>query len=282
MGVLFAFGSAVFFALANMGIGSSSRRFGALPALVWAQLIGLLLVIPAAFVIQGTPVVPDHSWLPLLVAGFAAVAAYSGLFLAFGTGQLSVVAPLVSSWSVIAVLTAIVWPGEPLRLIPGLGVLCVVAGNAALARISTHPDSPTATPWKAFGYAGLSAVGFGVMVPALDVAAQGIGPLWTIPGVWGIELCLLTPLAFWHRASRQLPRGRDWIQAGRAGLLEVTGFICIVFAVTNAPIVVVGPISSLSTAFSVALGVVVLGEHVPKKGLVAAGVACMGVVLVNL
>jgi drug/metabolite transporter (DMT)-like permease len=51
---------------------------------------------------------------------------------------------------------------------------------------------------------------------------------------------------------------------------------------THAPLSVLSPVSSLSTAASVALGMFLLGERLRPSAIVGAACASVGVVLVNL
>lgn len=68
----------------------------------------------------------------------------------------------------------------------------------------------------------------------------------------------------------------------RPGLLEVGGFIAVTIGVQVAPLAVVAPSSSLSTALTVLWSFLLLGERLPRRGRLAALAASVGVVLVNL
>src|SRR5262249_2611929 len=102
-GVVLGLGASLCWAIANVAIQRSSRRCGAFRALLWAQLVGIVLVAAVAPVadVRGAAFQrADALWL--LGAGAAALLAYVSLFYAFEHGRLTVVVPVMSSWSVIA------------------------------------------------------------------------------------------------------------------------------------------------------------------------------------
>ena len=176
-------------------------------------------------------------------------------------------------WAVIA--------GARLSPIGALGVGAVVLGNAVLAR--TGSGAGSRTPAGAIAWAAGSALGFGCMVPLIDRIGDALGRMWAIPAVWAVELAVLLPILLRQRRLGPRPVGTaDWIVAVRASLFEVGGFIALTFALSLAPLTVVSPISSLSTAGSVILGIVVLRERMRPITLAGAALACLGVVLVNL
>ena len=92
-------------------------------------------------------------------------------------------------------------------------------------------DGPDSTPPLALGLAVLSALGFGALVPAVDVAGAGVGRLWALPAVWGADLLIALPFLVGLRLVKARPRGgADWIRAGRVAFFEGSGFVCMSFA----------------------------------------------------
>jgi drug/metabolite transporter (DMT)-like permease len=280
LGTALGLGSAVSWACANVSIKPSSQRFGSWSALVWTQLIGGLLVTLAALAFEGPPTDVMASATPLLIAGVSAGVAYGGLFAALGSGQLAVIAPIISVWSVVSVGIAVVRDGAPISVAGASGVVLVLLGNVVLARSGAERDG--ATPPSAVMLALVSSLGFGIMVPAIDHVRAGIGPLWTVPLVWAIELTILVPILWRLGKLERRPRSRyDLFVASRAAVFEVAGFICLSYGLAYAPVTVISPLSSLQTAGSVALGLLLLGERVRRSALLGAVAASIGVVLVN-
>ncbi len=285
-GTLFALGCAVFWLFANVTIRPSSRRYGPLPALVWAQIAGLIPALGIAFIAEGAPAgYSTRALISLAIASLAALLAYGGLFTALARGKLSVVAPIISAWSALSVLIGLIWLGESLTILRGFAIILVLACNAWLAHMEGRSESKSSASTTALLAAAVSFVGFGLMVPAVKVLGEEVGPAWAVPAVWGLELALALPLLALLGQLKNVPRScRDWIGAGRPGLFEVAGFLCISFAIApgRAPVSVVGPISSLATAFSVLWGLFLLKEKLPPAAIIAAAGASLGVILVSL
>jgi drug/metabolite transporter (DMT)-like permease len=280
IGTLFGLGSALSWACANVSIKIAGERFGTWGALVWAQLIGGAIALVAAAIVEGAPGPVADTWIPLVAAGIAACAAYGGLFASLRLGQVAVVTPIISAWSLISVIYAVTYSGAALTRLAAVGVALVVIGNAVLARSGVKRGG--ATPPIAIALAGLSALGFGVMVPMIDLAGAQVGRLWAIPFVWGIELTLAVPVLWWLGLLKIRPTsGHDWWVAGRSAAFEVSGFICLSLGLSHASVTVVSPASSLSTAISVALGLLFLHERVRGVAIAGAFMASAGIVLIN-
>lgn len=253
---------------------------------MWAQLIGGLIAALAASLWEG---VPDRASLlgaaPLIVgAGLAAALAYGGLFESLRRGQVAIVSPIISAWSVMSVVIVAI-RGQPPTPVVAMGVLMVVAGNVTVARSaapSEDESEPTQTPRAAIAWAFAAACGFGVMVPLLAAAGSTVGRLWAVPLVWIVELGVLVPLLL-RLGLLTMPRvGADVLALARAAVFEVGGFIALSLGLGVAAVSIVSPVSSLSTMGSVALGVLLLRERVSRSALFGALLASAGVVVINL
>lgn len=284
IGVLLGLLSALMWALANAFIGPTTRRFGALGSLVWAQLMGGSLAVVVAFAIDGWPAeISTATAIAWTCGALAAAVAYGGLFESLRCGQLAVIAPIISSWAVISVGVGVFVFNERLSLATAVGVTLVVVGNIVLARYREHSETRDATPPRALLFAIASVLGFGVMVPCVELLGQGVGRLWTVPLLWGAELVLL--LSFLTLCKDLPPRPRNLAELGvlsRVGLFEVSGFLAMSLALGAAPMSLVTPAASLSTAFSVAIGVLFLKEHLSRAALIGASCASVGVVVLGL
>jgi uncharacterized membrane protein len=284
-GTLLGLLSALSWSCANVTIKTSTRRFGTFAALFASQIAGGLLVLPVAFAVEGRPgCIDGRTALMIGLAAVSACLAYGGLFAAFRRGPVAVLTPVVSAWTLISVAIGVALFGEALTAGQGVGVVLVLAGNTLLAVFGTR-RRPGGEPGGSGGIAAaaLSALGFGVMTPAIDAVGESIGALWTVPAVWVVELALFVPLALALGLVRAWPRSvRDWCVVSAPGIFEVIGFVAIVVALGLAPIAAVAPASSLSTALTIVLGMGLLKERMSRPALAGAFLAAAGVVAVNL
>ncbi len=300
IGTAWGLGSAISWACANAAIHAASRRVGSWSALVGAQVIGGTIAVLVALAHDGLPswsAIQDGAGY-LLGAGLAAALAYGGLFEALGRGQVAIVSPIISAWSVGSVFIVAI-RGQPPTAGVAIGVAMVVIGNIMVTRSVASRDGSEAqpvaeslagsaltqgsqTPRSAILWAVLAACGFALMVPMLDQAGGSVGRLWAIPLVWLVELTVLVPVLAGMRLLSAPRNAGDLVALGRAASFEVGGFICLSLGLGAAGVSIVSPVSSLSTAGSVALGVLVLRERVTKLALGGALFASAGVVVINL
>ncbi|MCA9321686.1 MAG: DMT family transporter [Planctomycetes bacterium] len=273
--------SALLWSLANLAIQPASRRFGTFGALALAQALGVLLAVLAAWPLEGGPAWPDTvTWSWIFGAALAAVLAYGGLFDALRRGRLSVCAPIISAWSALTVVVALVFYAERPGRVGLVGVVMVLLGNVLLGRSSAR-DGANRGEDGAIVSALLSAVGFGLFVPALREVGARTGELWAVAWVWGLELVIALPILWRLGFLPRWPRGRDWRLVGLSGGLEVAGCIALSLAANLAPMSEVAPASSLTTAFSVSWGLLILRERLRPIAIAGAIAASVGVLLVN-
>ncbi len=287
-GILLALGASVCWALANVTIKRAGQAVGAIRALLWAQLVGGL-----GFGLLGLGL--DHPTAPItssavawgIAAGVAALLAYTCLFHAFERARLSVTVPIMSSWAVLSAGISLVVLGERVRAGQLAGAALIVVGVITVARQSqskwdgaagADPRRERAALWAAAG----AAIGFGVMVPAIDQLAPAFGQLGVIALVYAADLVLGLPIAAVLRVDLRPPGRSAWPVVALAGFFETLGFACISLAGTHAPVAVVAPLASLAGSMTVIYAWVVLGERLSRPAAVGAIAVCTGVVVLSL
>jgi uncharacterized membrane protein len=285
LGVLLGLGASASWAVANVAVQRSARAVGPFRGMLWAQVVGALVVsVALPFEPHGAPFTPlDGVWV--VAMGAAGLLAYVSLFYAFEHGRLTVAVPIMSSWAVIAAGLSLAIFSEPVRPLQLVGAAGVVAGAVVVSRFA-RATTAAATPdggsprWllAAFG----AALGFGFMIPLIGLLTPVTGRLGVIPVAYGADIALGLPLALRFRVSLAPPRGREWLPVALAGVFETAGFLCIVLAGRYAPLALVSPLSSLASAFTVAFAWAFLGERPARAVLVGAALVCAGVVTLAL
>jgi drug/metabolite transporter (DMT)-like permease len=290
LGVLLALATSVSWTTANVFIQRSSRAVGPARSMLWALASGGLLsaVCAAIFDLRRAPVTPAVvAWVA--VAAAAGLVAYGGLFYAFAHAQLSVAVPLVSSWSLFAVLFARVAWGEAARVSHAAGAVAVFVGIVLVsvddARRTEASQSPEVTRGgrtsrrRAAVAALASGMGFGVMVPAMGRIAPAAGAFGATAVVYAAGLALAVPLAWVMGADCRPPPRSRWPVVLASGACETAGFVTLALAGRHAPTVVVAPAASLGSTMTVLYAWAVLREHPGTLARCGAALACGGVVL---
>jgi drug/metabolite transporter (DMT)-like permease len=284
-GIVLGLAASACWAVANVAVQRSARQVGTFRALVWAQLIGVVCVVPALpFDERSVPLALGH--VPWLVAsGVSALLAYVCLFYAFEHGRLTIAVPVMSSWAVIASGLSLLLFHETVRSPQLAGAALVVAGAVIVSRFAQAGSGDAAGAagaprWLLASFG--AALGFGVLIPAIGVLAPVTGRLGIIIVVYVADIVLGFPLALRYGVSLAPPTGRAWLPVALAGFFETAGFAAIAFAARFAPLALVSPLSSLASTFTVLFAWLVLRERPARPILLGAALVAVGVVVLAL
>ena len=280
VGILFGLGASASWAIANVVIQRSSRQLGAVRAALWAQVTGGIGAAAIALLEHAPEPWTARTAAWAAAGGVSALVAYAGLFTATEGGRLSIVIPIISSWSVLAAAIGIGVLGEHLKAVQLFGAALVVAGAWLVAQ--TPENVTTGGERTALGAALAGALGFGVLIPAIGQLAPAAGALGSVAVVMAIELLVAVPLGLALGFDLRPPRGEEWRAALAAGLFEVLGFACVALATGRAPVAVVGPTASIGGAVTVAWAWLVLRERPGAIALTGAALSAVGVVTLSL
>jgi O-acetylserine/cysteine efflux transporter len=288
VGVVLGLLASISWALANVAVQRSSRHVGPFRAMLWAQVVGIVVVLPALpFEARSAAVTPIFGvWVA--AAGAASLLAYVCLFYAFEHGRLTIAVPVMSSWAVIASALSLVLFRESVR--PGqlAGAALVIAGALVVGRFASSttagegagPAGGRAPRWLLASLG--AAVGFGLLIPAIGLLSPVTGKLGVIPVTYAADILLGLPLALRFRVSLAPPPRAAWGAVVLAGLFETSGFACIALATHFAPLALVSPLSSLASAFTVAYAWLILGERPARPVMLGAALVCAGVLILAL
>jgi O-acetylserine/cysteine efflux transporter len=290
VGVILGLLASISWALANVAVQRSSRHVGPFRAMLWAQVVGVVVVLPAlpfeARSLAATPL--TGVWV--LAAGAASLLAYVCLFYAFEHGRLTIAVPVMSSWAVLASALSLAIFRETVRLGQLAGAALVIAGALVVSRFASSTTAQGEAGAAAAGgraprwlLASLgAAVGFGLLIPAIGLLSPVTGRLGVIPVVYVADILLGLPLALRFRVSLAPPPRSAWAAVALAGLFETSGFACIALATRFAPLALVSPLSSLASAFTVAYAWLILGERPARPVMLGAALVCGGVLILAL
>ena len=242
-----------------------------------AATIGMLAasvgIVPVGLVVwwaQGRVALPVEGIALGLTSGVVEAAYFILLAAAYRRGDLSVVYPLARGTApLLAVFIGVVVLGERLGVPGSIGVIMLLAGFLVLQR-----------PWRAIGLARsggagarraaadsaiLFALATGVMIAtytAIDrVGTRQIDPfpyaaiLWLTCSVVLVAWVALVAggdlLRYWPEAARRAAVG---------GWLTLAAYMCILVALSVAPLSGVAPLRESATVFAAAWGSVRMGE----------------------
>ncbi|MBN8294145.1 EamA family transporter [Rhodobacter sp. NTK016B] len=238
------------------------------------SLIGLALALTQPF-----PAPAAWPW----IAGSALVHMAYQLFLAYAyeQGDLSRVYPIARGTApMIVLIVSLLFLSDPLEGNELWGIVILGGGIALMARgVLTSGESRRLLPFAlgaALATAGYTLVdGLGARVSGTPLAYVG----WLMVGA----ALVYTPaiVALRGRAVLRVPL-RGWAVGLAAGTASFGAYAIVVWAMTEAPIALVGALRETSILFAVLLGWLFFGERMDRGKAIAALLIVAGVVLTRL
>jgi drug/metabolite transporter (DMT)-like permease len=278
--VLFGIGSGLCWGVADFFGGLQARRLPALAVAFWSQIVGALALLGVLVLRGAAPVSTSLAW-----GAAAGVFGALGLVLfyrALAIGVMSLVAPVAACGALVPVIISLL-RGEPLGLLPALGIAVALAG---VVLVSVHTDTVAADQTAtraALPLALGAALNFGFFFACLDGGAgESAGTaLWTVAGA---RLSSLPTLAVLIAATvRRVPwPGRNWAPIAAVGVLDTVANALFAYAATSGNAGVVAVLGSLYPVATVLLGRVILDERLTWVQGSGVGIALVGVVLLSL
>ena len=278
IGGLFA---AVAWAATTMCYSRASRSLPSASVIALAMLVGFVVTAPAAL-IAGIPDDLNGDTVGLLfLAGAANLAGLLLVVTALRAGQVSIVAPIVSTEGAIAAVLAIL-AGEAIS--PGAGVtLALVAAGIALASAGTSEevvDEPmTRHPRRAVALAIVAALSFGVSLYATGQVSDDLAIPWALLPARVIGVVVLAvPLLF----ARRLVVTREGLPfVVLAGIGEVVGFAAFTLGARDG-IAISAVLASQFGVLAAVAAYALFGERLSRRQTAGVAAIAVGVAALTL
>ncbi|WP_300018040.1 DMT family transporter [Pseudonocardia sp.] len=271
MSVPVALPSALAYGVADFAGGLATRRVPVVSVTAGAQAVGLLVLLPAMWLLPGGASLPAVGY-----GALAGVAGASGLLLylkGLAVGPMGVVAPLSAVVGAGLPLVVGLVGGERLGPVTGLG-LAVALAAIVLATAGTRDAVAVRGILLGLG----AGVGFGMFFVGLDATPPGSG-LWPLLAGRVVSVTLLVVLLL---VTRVPILGSV---AGASGLVVVSGVfdslanVLFLLATRLGDLAVSAVLVSLYPVVVVVLARIVLGERLTVAQFAGAGLALTASVL---
>lgn len=132
MWILFAFGSALFAGLTTILAKCGIRKTDSDAATAIRTVIVLLFSWLMVWIVGSAPTVTSLSaktWVFLILSGLATGASWLCYFRALQLGDVNKVVPIDKSSTVLTILLALIFLGEPITWLKALAVVCIAVGT---------------------------------------------------------------------------------------------------------------------------------------------------------
>ena len=283
MWVLFALGSALFAGLTSVLAKCGIRKTDSDAATAIRTIVVLIFSWLMVWIVGSAPTITTLStktWVFLILSGLATGASWLCYFRALQLGNVNKVVPIDKSSTVLTILLAIVFLGEPVSWFKGIAVILI--GIGTLMMIEKKADSgenPEKKRWLL--YAVLSAV-FASLTSILGKI--GIDGVESNLGT-AIRTCVVLVMAWLIVLIKGKQHTLKVIPQNELGFICLSGlatgasWLCYYKALQDGLASVVVPIDKLSILVSIGFSALVFKEHLSKKAAFGLALIVVGTLM---
>ena len=283
MWVLFALGSALFAGLTSVLAKCGIRKTDSDAATAIRTLVVLNFSWLMGWIVGYAPTITTLStktWVFLILSGFATGASWLCYFRALQLGNVNKVVPIDKSSTVLTILLAIVFLGEPVSWFKGIAVILIGIGTfMMIEKKADSGENPEKKRWLL--YAVLSAV-FASLTSILGKI--GIDGVESNLGT-AIRTCVVLVMAWLIVFIKGKQHTLKVIPQNELGFICLSGlatgasWLCYYKALQDGLASVVVPIDKLSILVSIGFSALVFKEHLSKKAAFGLALIVVGTLM---
>ena len=273
LGILLAITAMLSWGVADFLAKKAIDQIGYKTSIVLNQLVAFVPVTVCAILFFKMPNITGELVAITFFAGITGVIGYIFLYRGFQKGNVSVVAPITASWSVITVLLAFFLFGETLTSIQIVGIIAVFIGiffaSTNLAEIKKSFEQGR----SAGTLDGVVAmIAWGISYALIKPITTQVGPIMALVF---LKILGVATLVSWTAATKIkifLPAKAVFLFIAFAGLLDFFGFLTFNFSLGTQFVSIASSIVATAPAVTVALAYVFLKERIvtnQKFGIMA-------------
>ena len=283
MWVIFAFASALFAGLTAILAKCGIRKTDSDAATAIRTIVVLLFSWLMVWIVGSGPTVTSLSaktWIFLILSGLATGGSWLCYFRALQQGDVNKVVPIDKSSTILTILLALIFLGEPVSWLKGLAILFIGAGTfLMIEKKSVSGEKREKKSWLI--YAVLSAV-FASLTSILGkIGINGVeSNLGTAirTGVMLVMAWLIVLVKGKQHTLRSVPQ-KELVFLILSGLATGGSWLCYYKALQDGLASVVVPIDKLSLLVSIGFSALVFKEHLSKKAALGLGLIVAGTLL---
>ena len=288
MWILFAFGSAIFAGLtailAKCGIRKTdSDAATAIRTIVVLIFSWIMVMITGSIGTIGS--LSSKTWIFLVLSGIATGVSWLCYFKALQLGDVNKVVPIDKSSTILTIILAFIFLGEPITLVKGIAVVLIGVGTFMMIQTKEtahESEKPKGCSWLI--YALLSTVFASLTAILGKVGIEGVeSNLGT-----AIRTCVVLVMAWVvvfvkgkQHTIREIPKNELGFIC-LSGLATGGSWLCYYRALHDGMTSVVVPIDKLSILVSIAFSYIVFRERLTKKAVVGLCLIVAGTLIMLL
>jgi len=284
VGIILAVAAMVSWGVADFLAKVAIDRVGYKISILLNQAVAFIPVVIVAVLFFKMPDISPTLAVEVVLAGVTGVLGYIFLYRGFGKGNVSVVAPITSTWCVITVLLAAFLFAEKLSLLQIVGVITALVGVFfASTNLAELKKSVKIGGWTAGASDGvITMVAWGVSYALLKPITAAVGAVMALFLLKVLTIATILSFTGITRTKVSLPKKWIFVLLAAAGVLDFFAFLAFNFSLNTQYVSVASAIVATAPAITIALAYIFLREKIvtnQKLGIIAI---LFGLVLVSL
>jgi len=263
----------------------SSRKFGFVLTLFWAQFIGFLLILFYFilnfhnFDIRGV-----IKFIPLIIIySIFATISILAFFRALTIGEISLVSPITSSWAMITVILSVLFLSETLKSYQSIAIFLIIIG-IILISIDVNQFFRKNRPFFSAGIkeAFIAMFGFGFAMFLLAILIKSVS--WFMPAFLS-RLFISIFLILYASSSKHTLIAKiqsGWILILIIASLDVIATFAYSFGVSSVLSSIVAPIAAASPLVTTILAQIFLKEKLALNKIFGIIMTILGLILISI
>ena len=283
MWIAYAAGSALFAGitsiLAKCGIRKTSSNVATAIRTVIVLIFSWILVFVTGAQ-KGLFLVDAKTWLFLVLSGLATGASWLCYFKALQLGDINKVVPVDKSSTVLTIILAFLFLGEPISLLKALSVLLIAAGTYLMIQKKEKAGQDrNKRGWFFFAllsavFASLTAILGKIGISSIDSnLGTAVRTVVVLVMAW-----LVVFVTGEHRTMKKIP-GKEILFLILSGFATGASWLCYYRALKDGPASAVVPIDKLSILVTIGFSYLVFHEKLSKKSLLGLILLSAGTLL---
>jgi drug/metabolite transporter (DMT)-like permease len=277
----FVFGAVLFAALCHVGWNAAVKRGLDPLATTILMAVGASLVAVAMLPFTGWP--EPAAWPWVIASVLIHLVYFAALIESYAAGDMGLVYPLArGSAPLMTAIAAAALIGEHIALLGWLGITVLAAGVLLLSLRGSRELAKLDR--RAIGFALLTAVTICAytVVDGIGARVAGSAHAYTAAMFAGIGI-VMAGYALVRRGRKIVPlMAQHWALGIGGGAMQVTSYGIAIWAMTVAPIALVGALRETSVLFGAILAVAFLKEPLMLPRVAAALLIMCGLALIRL
>lgn len=286
MWVVFAFSSAFFAGLTSILAKCGIKETDSDVATALRTIVVLVFSWVMVFIVGSQSMITTlttKTWVFLILSGLATGASWLCYFRALQRGDVNKVVPIDKSSTILTILLALIFLGEPVSLLKGVAVIIMGGGTFLMIEKKNVEEGNTGKrSWLI--YAVLSALFASLTSILAKIGIEGVESNLGTAIRTGVVLVMAWLIVFMKGKEKNIKTisKKELLFIILSGFATGGSWLCYYKALQDGPASVVVPIDKLSILVSILFSRVVFGEKLTVKAVVGLVMIVSGTLMMLL